>query len=272
MEIITDYKWIVNVLIFIRAKKEGFITNFFIEEERCNLLIKKSLLYGYIYEKCGFILYKDYDFYHVYFLTTNTEQLNHSLKQFNQNYAEDKFVVDIVGKLSEVEQLSTIFEKEGFKKYILLYRMSRIKNIDEPQKLDSQVEYATLNYLEQIHCLLLSYFDKHSEQIPLIEEIEQWIGSNMVLIIRENDKIIGFVIYEINGITSYLKYWFTHPDYRNKKVGSVLLRRFFHECRHTKRQLFWVISSNENAIARYQHYGFQAEQLSDIIMIKNKTI
>jgi ribosomal protein S18 acetylase RimI-like enzyme len=268
MQTITDYKYIANAMIAIRAKKEGFITNFFLGEEKCNLLIKNDLLYGVTYEKCGLIFHKDHDFYHVYFMTTHVEPLNHALKQLNQDYAGNKFVVDIVGNPPMIEPLSQLFEQRGFKKYVSLYRMSRTKNIDEPQELDARIEYATLNHAEQIHDLLEAYFDKYSEQIPIKDEIEQWIADNSVLIIRENEKIIGFVIFEIQGLTAYLRYWFTHPDYRNKKVGSALLRRFFHECRHTKRQLFWVISSNENAIARYQHYGFQAEQLSDLIMIK----
>jgi hypothetical protein len=185
-------------LIFIRAKKEGFIANFFMGENRCNLLIKKSLLYGAIYEKCCFILCKDHDFYHVYFVATRAEQLHDSLKQLNQDYGENKFVVDIVGSPAVVAQLSTVCEQAGFERYILIDRMSRIKNIDEVQKPDSRVEYATLNHARPIKELLEIWFDKYSEQIPLIEEIEQWISGNTLLIIQENEKIIGFVIYEIN--------------------------------------------------------------------------
>ena len=60
-----------------------------------------------------------------------------------------------------------------------------------------------------------------------------------------------------------------HPDYRDKKVGSRLLRRFFEEGKDTKRQLFWVIRTNENAIKRYKHYGFNEENMFDFVMQYN---
>ncbi|MBA4320402.1 MAG: N-acetyltransferase, partial [Flavobacterium sp.] len=41
--------------------------------------------------------------------------------------------------------------------------------------------------------------------------------------------------------------------------------------RNTKRQLFWVIKSNENAIKRYLHYGFKEEKMYNFVMI-NKNI
>ena len=73
----------------------------------------------------------------------------------------------------------------------------------------------------------------------------------------------------MNATTHYLRYWFTHPDFRDKKVGSRLLRRFFEEGRDTKRQLFWVIRSNENAIKRYRHYGFAEENMFDFVMSRS---
>ena len=80
---------------------------------------------------------------------------------------------------------------------------------------------------------------------------------------------MGHLIFELSASTLYLRYWFTHPDYRDKKVGSRLLRRFFEEGKDTKRQLFWVIRTNENAIKRYKHYGFTEENMYDFVMQYN---
>ena len=74
---------------------------------------------------------------------------------------------------------------------------------------------------------------------------------------------------EMNATTLYLRYWFTHPDFRDRKVGSRLLRRFFEEGKDTKRQLFWVIRSNKNAIKRYRHYGFKEENMLDFVLRNN---
>ena len=71
----------------------------------------------------------------------------------------------------------------------------------------------------------------------------------------------------MNNTTNYLRYWFTHPNYRDKKIGSKLLRHFFKIGEDTKRQIFWVIQSNENAIKRYRHYGFKEENMFDYVLM-----
>ena len=268
MFLLDSYVWITHTASTIKVYGEGYITNFFIGEDRCNLLIRNKLLYAICYEKCVFILHQDHDFFHLYYICSNEKILSDFLKVLSNDYSDHIFVVDIVGIKSKVEITSLVFGQSGFNKYTLLHRMSRIKNIDETQNIDSKVEYATSEHADQIHSIFEGYFDKYSEQIPLLEEIAGFIDASNVLVITEQEKITGFVIFEITGMTSYLRYWFVLPEYRNEKIGSVLLRRFFHESRNTKRQIFWVLASNENAIVRYKHYGFEIETMFDQVMIK----
>ena len=101
----------------------------------------------------------------------------------------------------------------------------------------------------------------------IINELKMPAEYNVLIFIPKiENKIAGFLIYELTTTTLYLRYWFTHPDYRDRKVGSRLLRRFFEEGKDTKRQLFWVIRTNENAIVRYRHYGFVEENMFDYVM------
>ena len=167
-----------------------------------------------------------------------------------------------------INKLSIIFVHTGFTKYTLLNRMHKVNNRNKPLFIDPRVKYAVHTQAVQLHNLFKEYFDKYSEQIPLLEEITKLIDASQVLLISEQKKIMGFIIFEINGLTSYLRYWFVLPEYRDNKIGSALIMRFFYESRNTKRQIFWVISSNENAIKRYNHYGFEAEKLLDQVMIK----
>jgi len=204
----------------------------------------------------------------VYYIATDKMVLAEMLKILTENYPNNIFISDIVGVKSIVNDISSTYALLGFEKYNQLYRMSRTKNLDEPQPLDQKVEFANLEHTGQIQYLLEKYFDPYCEQLPQIEEIQKWIETKNIIVVVEEENVIGFVIFEINGIMSYLRYWFTHPNHRGKKLGSALLKRFFHECRATKRQLFWVIESNENAIVRYKHYGFEQEQLFDQVMIK----
>ena len=116
---------------------------------------------------------------------------------------------------------------------------------------------------------MYAFFDEQTEQIPYYEELLNYVSQGHVLVCEEDGMMAGFLIYELNTTTLYLRYWFTHPDFRDKKVGSRLLRRFFDEGKDTKRQLFWVIRTNENAIMRYRHYGFTEENMYDYVMKYN---
>jgi ribosomal protein S18 acetylase RimI-like enzyme len=268
MELVHDYNQVRELTVEIKSYKEGFMTNFFMNEPRCNLLINNELIYRTVFGKCAFILHKDHDFYHVYYQTTSESDLSEGLQQLGKQYRDMIFVADIIGVNAIVRQVAELFTQAGFNAYSELLRMSRTKGLDSPQVLNPDIEFASPAQVGNIRDILDTYFDKFSEQIPLSEEINQWIEDKKVLVLRENELIIGLVVFEITGLTSYLRYWFTHPAYRNRKIGSAMLRRFFYECRYTKRQQFWVIASNKNAIKRYRHYGFEQEQLVDMIMKK----
>ena len=133
------------------------------------------------------------------------------------------------------------------------------------------LKVAGRQHADSIFHLLNTYFDPVAEQLPSQEEILAWIDQGNISIFEENKEILGFVIYNLIGLTSYLRYWFVHPQHRDKKIGSVLLNKFFSASKEAKRQLFWVIQSNDNAIKRYKHYGFEPENLVDSVMT-NKNI
>ena len=114
--------------------------------------------------------------------------------------------------------------------------------------------------------LLYSNFDPLSEQIPDIEEIAHYIQNKWVLVYKLEHKIVGFIIFELTGLTLYLRYWFVLPQFREMNIGSKLFNSFMYEGRNTKRQLLWVITHNINAIKRYVHYGFKPEKLFDYVL------
>ena len=131
---------------------------------------------------------------------------------------------------------------------------------------DPDIRFAQEEDLPLIRKQLHQYFDEKTEQIPYDEELKDYTKQRHILVCDEKGIMAGFLIFELNATTLYLRYWFTHPDFRDKKVGSRLLRRFFEEGKDTKRQLFWVIQTNENAKVRYRHYGFSEEDMYDFVM------
>ncbi len=268
MDNICDYSQISNTISTIRSYKEGFIINFYIDEKLSRSLISQGLLYIEIHEKCIFIFRKNDDFFHLYFISTGLTQLNCGLSKLSGTYPDSIFVTDLIGNNDSVIKICEVFEKNGFTIRRKLRRMVRTTGLDQEQTLDPIVDYAKPEYVKQLQELLIENFDKYSEQIPTEDEILQKIENKQVLITTYQSKLTGCVIFDINGISSHLRYWVTLPAYRNQKIGSSLFRRAFHECRNTKRQTLWVDDKNENAIKIYSYYGFTFESLTDFIMIK----
>ena len=101
-----------------------------------------------------------------------------------------------------------------------------------------------------------------------LKELEDFAERLQLLVIKDGDKLCGFLIAEIIGVSWYLRYWYTSQDYRNQGIGAKLLKTSLLMAGETKRQMFWVISDNDNAIKRYEHYGFKRENMNDYVLIK----
>ena len=262
---------IQNLIYKVREYRKGFITNFFLETFKHSVWIEKKEMYHTQIGETIFILRKTPQFTSLFYISTGADSLKESLSGLNINQDTD-CVIDIVGNES-IFNIKSIFLSSGFEEYTSLHRMNRIGALDFPSEFRVPgLSEACLEDCGQIAGLLNTYFDYYSEQIPSIEELEKWIESNQILVYKEQDNILGFIIYELFGVTLYLRYWFVDPSHRDKKIGSLLFNYFKYKGRETKRQLFWVVDSNENAIKRYKHYGFNSEKMFNYVLLKKRYV
>lgn len=252
----------------IRNLKKGFITNFYLDVSKHTLWVKKGVVYVEKEHDTLFIVKKNRNFWNVYFCSTKVEELSKDLEQFNRQYRDFMLMYDIVGNECMLASYKDILDNQ-MNEYCSLVRMSRI-NSDQEYNLSSDIKYASKEQAQELLNLLNNYFDERTEQIPFLEEIESMIEKENVLVYEHKGIIIGFSIFEKSFTTLYLRYWFVHPEYRNMKVGSKLLNHFFHSGRDCKRHQLWVIRSNDSAIVRYEHYGFKAENLYDVVYTNKK--
>jgi ribosomal protein S18 acetylase RimI-like enzyme len=261
---------IQDIIKKIKGLNTGYITNFYLEVDRINALINKNQFYKKIIGNTAFFFKDDYEFIHLFYCSSSIDELDKSLTRLRTEMDKYHLVVDIIGKQPNIQSIAYLFKMNGFFEYTVLNRMSRISIQDMAVKsqLNLKIDADSTN-CKQIFDLLHQYFDPIAEQLPDLDEIKNWAKSNHLLFVEENGEISGFVIFDLIGVTSYLRYWFVHPKHRNKKIGSILLNEYFKRSEETKRQIFWVIQSNDNAIKRYLHYGFQSENLYDIIVTNN---
>lgn len=265
MQIVKSFEELQQKVAEIRSLRLGFVTNFFSDPVKNSLWIEKGDLYTERVNNTLFVVRQSPSFWNVFFCSTTLEELGADLGVFQSQNSGKVLMYDLVGRDIQCLPLLALFRAKGCTEAASLVRMYRMA---EPMEYnpDSSIRYATEDDLPLISRQLHLYFDERTEQIPYDEELIDYTKQNRVLVCEENGTMAGFLIFELNATTLYLRYWFTDPGFRDKKVGSRLLRRFFEEGKNAKRQLCWVIRTNENAIVRYHHYGFQEENMFDYVM------
>lgn len=268
MEKVQAIEQLQQMSVEIRSLKRGFITNFFLDPVKHGLWIEKGDCYA---ERAGntvFIIKMSPSFWNVFYCSTKPEDFGKDLSSFLSDHSYMTMMFDVVGRDIQCKPMVDLLQDKGCEEATSLVRMTRLTTPMEYTE-DGRIRKATAKDISVVSDYLHTYFDEKTEQIPYDEEMMDYARQGHVLVCEEEGRIAGFIIYELNTSTLYLRYWFTHPDYRDKKVGSRLLRRFFEDGKETKRQLFWVIQTNENAIVRYRHYGFTEENMYDFVMRYN---
>lgn len=219
------------------------------------------------YGDTQFLVRKQTGFCNLYFMSKSVDSLGADLESLLSDSGKERLVADLIGPDAIRQPIESAFAKHGFSPLTTLQRMGR-RTPAEDYAQQPGVESAKPQDAVNVKALLDRYFIAEEEQLPSIEEIHKWIGSETLYLVRGDagNEILGFTIFDLTPAALYLRYWFVHPDSRGRGVGGQLMKAMFAAGRATKRQYFWVKTDNENAIKRYQHYGFQFEAMKDVVM------
>lgn len=265
MDKVISFDQIQGFISEIRNLRKGFVTNFFWDSKRHPYWIAKGTIHYVRGNDCYLLLQHNNDFVNLFFIASCYEVVAEVLKTLK---TEKDLVIDVVCRGDGDKELLN-FEEVGFTTYRHLYRMSHTGLMPSNEwKKEASVVHGNTNDVALVWQVLQRDFDPLCEQLPSLEEIEDFAERNELLVIKDEDRLCGFLIAEHLGITWYLRYWYTSPDYRNQGIGAKLLKTSLLMAGETKRQIFWVISDNDNAIKRYEHYGFKRENMNDYVLIK----
>ena len=259
--------WAEVVRCVACARDNGrIVTNFFADENRMSRWCADGTFCFIEIGATLFLLHHQSGFSSLYFLSNSYESLAQDVASLVSTNSTYRLVVDVIGRDSARIPMEDAFRASGFVQLTTLQRMSRKTTTDNAVAGEADVVVPSIEAAQQIHDLLKHNFIAEQEQIPCIEEVEEWISSDEVFIVKDVKKrIIGFVIFDLSPAALYLRYWFVSPESRGKGVGGKLMHHMFSAGAKTKRQYFWVKTDNENAIKRYRHYGFEFEQLKDTV-------
>jgi len=271
MNTVKNFLAVQNSITHIKAHKKKSITNFFHDELTVSKWIEKGIFFSIEILEVLFLVKKKDGFDSLFFIASSINELQVSLPLLVNRFPNLIFVTDLIVK-EENSEIISVFNQHYFNEYTSLVRMSRMVSDSSLNfELKINLKEATINQIDEINSLFVRYFDPMAEQLPNKLDLISWVESGSLLVYEIDSKICGFIIYDLNGVSLYLRYWFVHPDYREQKIGSLLFKYFLYKGKNTKRQLFWVIKTNENAIKRYRHYGFVEEKMYNFVMInRNK--
>ena len=86
-------------------------------------------------------------------------------------------------------------------------------------------------------------------------------------IIKQNGEIAALLFFETQGLTSSIRYWLVSEQFHSRGLGSTLILHYFSTQPAVRRFILWVTSTNENAIQKYQHYGYAPDGLVDHVLV-----
>jgi hypothetical protein len=271
MEGIRSYQFLIDAVSYSKSFNRICISNYYFNPDKSINLIGNNELFHIKIGNVIFVFRQNKGFLNLYYYAPSYFDLKASLEQLHQLHSKNTLIIDIVTTEVTAEVLE-IFKSSGFFQYSSLVRMSRISDNTIPLNTTHAPNLKVANRAEsfEVYEQLCKYFDPMSEQLPDENEIINWSEKENILIYKIDNKVAGFIIYQLVGLTLYLRYWFVAIEFRDRKIGSSLFNYFLSRGKNAKRQLFWVIQTNENALLRYKHYGFKEEKMYNYVLINKK--
>lgn len=251
----------------VRNLQQGFVTNLYWNNDKHAHWIEDGSLFYKKTENCYILLHQNEGFNNLFYIATCMDAAINVLA--SMNFGKDH-VIDIVSKNEEKETINALIAI-GFMPYKRLIRMSHIGFLANQWELSEDISYAHEEDILPVYDALQKGFDHLSEQLPTLQDIKEFVDRNQILVAKDHGRLCGFLIFEIAGKTTwYLRYWYIDPEYRNIGIGAKLIKSSLVIGKDTKRQQLWVTSDNENAIKRYEHYGFSKEKIYNYVFLKNR--
>jgi Acetyltransferase (GNAT) family len=251
----------------VKADAPAFCTNFFPVERKLQGWINHGELAGEFLNGAAFFFRRDRDFWHLYFCAKSVEVLEREIALLGKLQTE-RIVVDLIGSEGALADLVTLLERAGFRRYSRLQRMTRSTQSGLPRASTdkAQVVYADLTDRDAILDLLNCSFDRYADQLPMPHEIDAAIASRQMLAIKCEGKVAALLFFETQGFTSTIRYWVVSEAFRARRFGAALMHCYLEAQRAVRRFILWVVTANENAIRKYQHYGYAADGLIDHVL------
>jgi hypothetical protein len=264
---------VFDALQRVKAGASAFCTNFFPAQGKVQSWIEHGELRAAGSDSAAVFLRKNRDFWHLYFCAATPETLQRELTALPMRNSE-RLVVDLVGQESGLSDLPAVLKSAGFRPYSRLQRMARPADLS-PTNVPSRepdsppVVLADASDRDAVLSLLEASFDHYADQLPVGHEVETALAGRQMLAIKCDQTLAALLFFETQGLTSTLRYWAVAEPFRSRRLGGALMRHYFAIHNAVRRFVLWVVANNENAVHKYQHYGYRPDGLLDLVLVND---
>ncbi len=210
-------------------------------------------------DHCLLIRCKEFHFYRLFVVSDDSEQLILLLSQLS-GY---EYVINIPTK-SGIEPWLIILEKSGFEHYETYSRY--YYHVNDKRRPVEDIEFAKPSEKEDISVLLYENFNKYTDHLPSLDELQTMIEQKAILVDHDkNGKVCGVNIFTIKGRTAYGNAWI---DKGENAIGLYLASKNIYVDRGVKFSYFWVRDSNTKVAKMHLKSGAKLDGLKDYTFIK----
>src|SRR5262249_27893997 len=155
--------------------------------------------------------------------------------------------------------------------YSRLQRMARLPQTGvSAAPTEQSVEWAASEDRDSVVVLLRSSFDHFADQLPPDYEVAAAIAARQILKVNCEGTLAALLFFETVGVSSTLRYWAVGAPFQSRRLGAAVIRHYFAIHSGVRRFLLWVVTANQNALTKYQHYGYAADGLFDLVFVNDR--
>ena len=251
----------VNIL----RKNKTFLSNAILTRPQLDIFLSEKNTKVVTDEELLILLTNHKDYYRLYFYALDEKALKRIKEVIPK--LDKPIVIDVVGKLAQVESLSQKLNDCGFTNYSTFIRMTcnSVPNMDNVDC--SEVCRAKKEDIGSILELLNSEFDPLFAHFPEQQALSDAIVKGEITVVRKQEKLAGLAYFEKTSATSRcLRYFVVNNDFRGQGIGNVLLANTFAYNPEITKYMLWVRTYN-SAVNLYKKLNFVQDSILDYILV-----
>jgi hypothetical protein len=270
MDPVHNFEDVMDAIQRAKAGATDFRTNFFPAQPKLASWVARRELWGIVRDGASFFFRKDRDFWHFYFCVGNLPVLQREVALLSEMKYQ-RVVVDLIGSESANGEMGAALQSAGLRPYARLQRMSRAAWHEQSNVAPADFEIVHANKVDAptILKLIECHFDRFSQQLPTLCELESAAQKDHILSAKLGDKIGAVLFFETQGLASIIRFWLVDINFRARRLGSALMLAYFATHDQVRRFTLWVNCNNEKAIQKYRHYGYESDGLVDQVLVSS---